>query len=238
MKIALLLVALLSSVVCFADHHDMYFVPTDEIYVPSGFDSNDNAELVVTGYLPNLCYHSPKVNVDKIENNTIYVSLKAHYKHEMNNVCPEIIVPITETVGVGVLKKGKYNVVVNQNQPTALSSKLTILDNNSPYQDDYIYLYVDYVKKDYATKKIEIVGLNPSDCFKFEEVKFISNSKNAYSVLPILKKTTDFCPMKMTPMTIEVEVPSTLSEQKVLLHVRSMEGKSYNTLFMNLELAK
>ena len=31
-------------------------VPVDHIYVPTGFDSNDTVEVVVTGYLPNLCH--------------------------------------------------------------------------------------------------------------------------------------------------------------------------------------
>lgn len=212
-----------------------FFVPLDEIYIPAGFDSNDNVEIIITGYLPNLCYHSPKATLVKQEDNTLIIEVKAFYKPELNDICPEIIVPFTEVANLGILKSGSYEVKVNSSQPTNLARNFKIIDNNSPMQDESIYLYVDYVKKDFTNKTIEIVGLNPSDCFKLDEVKLISNGSNTISVLPILKKTTNFCPMKMTPMSIEVLIPNLAQNQKVLLHVRSMEGKSYNTIFMNIE---
>ena len=37
----------------------MELVPVENVYTPRGFDSNDNAEIVITGYLPNLCYQNP-----------------------------------------------------------------------------------------------------------------------------------------------------------------------------------
>ena len=31
-------------------------VPVDNVYSPKGFDANDNSEVIVSGFLPNLCY--------------------------------------------------------------------------------------------------------------------------------------------------------------------------------------
>jgi hypothetical protein len=230
----LFVLLLLIANVAFAGNQTEMYVPTDDIYVPKGFDSNDNVEVVVTGFLPDLCYHSPQAKVIKTEGKNIIIEVKALYKTDMNGACPEVIVPFTETVEVGVLDKGDYNLIVNQGQPTSLNTPLAVGDSFSPYIDDFVYLSVDYVKKDYKNRIVTIHGWNPSDCFVLDQVKIISNDKDTLSLLPILKQVRDFCPMKMTPLNVEVEIPNILEKQKILLHVRSMEGKAYNTIFMNI----
>jgi hypothetical protein len=46
-----------------------------------------------------------------------------------------------------------------------------------------------------------------------------------------MKKIRDFCPMKMTPFSYDIEVPKSLANPKILLHVRSMDGNSINSIF-------
>ena len=38
-------------------------IPIEHVYIPSGFDDNDNVEIVITGFLPNLCHKSPSAKV-------------------------------------------------------------------------------------------------------------------------------------------------------------------------------
>ena len=78
---------------------------------------------------------------------------------------------------------------------------------------------------------VELKGYNPSDCFQFDRVELVSNKEDVYSVLPIMKKVSDFCPMKMVPFSYEVEIPDDLPRKNILLHVRSMDGRSVNHLF-------
>lgn len=241
MKNLLTLLILVASVQAFASNAELVPVPVDDIYVPKGFDTNDNVEVVVTGYLPDLCHHSPKALV-KREGNNVKVEVKSYYKQPADGSCPEMIVPFTETVNLGLMNKGKYKISVNENEinkslksnkAVKVQSELLVEATNSTYIDDNVYAAVDFVKKDYTHKEIEINALNPSDCFELDTVKFVSNGKNTYSVLPIMKQVRAFCPMKMTNLKIRTNVPTELNREKVLLHIRSMEGKSYNTIFNN-----
>ena len=44
---------------------DSRFVKLEKIFIPSGFDDNDNIEVFVYGQLPNLCFHAPKVKAER-----------------------------------------------------------------------------------------------------------------------------------------------------------------------------
>ena len=97
----------------------------------------------------------------------------------------------------------------------------------------YVYANVDYIETTQGSRIALLKGYNPSDCFEFDRVQFISNERDTYSVLPIMKQVREFCPMKMVPFEILVVVPRTLSVEKLLLHVRVMNGKSVNAIFEN-----
>jgi hypothetical protein len=206
-------------------------IPVDHIFVPKGFDSNDNTEIVVTGYLPNLCYQAPTVNVNVV-GKEINVELKSLYYS--NGACAEMIVPITEKVKIGVIDAGDYSIKVNKGRAPYEQSSIKIAESTSASVDDTVYAYVDYVEKKVGTREVTFKIMNPSDCFKFDKIDWISNDKDTFSVLPKMKQVRSFCPMKMSPLEVKAEVPAGLSADKILLHVRSMHGGSYNTIFDNL----
>lgn len=208
-------------------------VPVDKVYVPSGFDSNDNTELVVTGYLPNKCYKSPQHEV-KVLNNVVYVYITALYHDSFGAACAEnsMIVPFMETVSLGVVAAGDYKIVVNPQMPQQLKSSITVKEAIASTIDDFEYAYVTSINEVPGSNQVEIKGYNPSDCFAFDEVRVFSNSKDTYSILPILKRVASFCAMKLTPFSKMVEIPNSLKAEKVLLHVRSMEGNSVNALHL------
>ena len=205
--------------------------PVTHVYSPKGFDTNDNTQVVVSGYLPSLCYKAQTSEV-KVIGKTIAVTVKA-LVDERVEFCLQMIVPFLETVNVGVLDKGTYNVVVNGGSEFESLSNIKVDESSSSAVDNYVYANLDYVEKVEGSRRVILKGYNPSDCFQFDRVEFISNSKDTYSVLPIMKQVRPDCPMKMVPMTIEAEVPKTLSSDLVLLHVRIMDGKSINSLFEN-----
>ena len=64
-------------------------------------------------------------------------------------------------------------------------------------------------------------------------IDYYTNGKDTYSVLAKLKQVKEICPLKMTPFEYEFEVPQELNIPKVLLHVRTLNGKSHNTIFVN-----
>lgn len=205
-------------------------IPIDRVYAPSGFDNNDNVEVVVTGYLPNLCHKAPAAKV-KIKGKTIKITVSSLYYSESNPFCPEMVVPFMQTVSLGLLKSGSYNIVVNGGGEFETSSKIEIAGAQSHTVDAHNYAYVEYVEKEIDSDTVSLKGYNVSDCFELDKIEYFHNDKDTYSILPILKQVSQFCPKKMTPFTYEFKVPRELKSQKVLLHVRTLNGNSVNTIF-------
>src|SRR5690606_19443087 len=112
-------------------------VPVEHIYIPRGFDSNDRAEVIIAGNLPNLCHKSPMAKV-RLEGNVIYVELSSLYYEPNNPFCAEMVVPFLETVSLGVLKAGDYEIVVNRGHFTEQKAGLIITSAGSPDVDDYV----------------------------------------------------------------------------------------------------
>jgi hypothetical protein len=207
-------------------------VPIENIYSPIGFDSNDSTEIVVEGYLPNLCHKAPASKVE-IVGNEVKVKITSLYYEPSSYFCPEMIVPFTETVSLGLLNKGKYKITVNGETPYVTKSEISVAESTSNSVDDFDYAYVEYIEKKLGSRIVKLKGYNPSDCFELDKIDYASNGKDTYSVLPKMKQIRSFCPMKMIPFEYDFEVPNDIQREKVLLHVRTMDGKSVNSLFSN-----
>lgn len=232
--ILLSLITILSTTALFAGVPISKKVPVSKIYVPQGFDSNDNVELVITGFLPNLCHKSPKVKTEIIDNK-VNVTLTSLYYQESNPYCPEMVVPFKKVVEIGSMPKGNFKVVVNEDTKYEKSDELFVkaaLDNNI---DNYQYAYVEEIQQNIEKEVLTLRGYNPSDCYELSEVTYISNGEDTYSILPRMKKVRDFCPMKMMPFSISWRLPKELDSKKILLHVRTLNGNSINKIINNFE---
>jgi hypothetical protein len=142
-------------------------------------------------------------------------------------------VPFVQAVSVGLLNKGNYSIVVNGKTMYEQKGDISISETQSPAADDYIYANVAFVEKEEGSRMIKLKGYTPSECLNWDEIKFVSNGKDTLAVLPKMKQIYSHCPMKMVPFEKEIEVPKVLDRNKVLLHVRVMDGKSVNTIFEN-----
>jgi hypothetical protein len=225
-----LILTLLVSFGAFASTPIEKMVPVDHIYVPAGFDSNDTTEVVVTGFLPNLCHKSPSAMVTT-KGNKIDIKVTSLYYHESNPFCPEMVVPFVETVKLGLLNKGDYEIKVNGKSQWELKEQIKVSQSTSTAVDDHSYAYVNYVDKEQANGEVVLKGYNPSDCFVLDKIEHRSNGKDTYSVLPIMKQVRSFCPMKMTPFSYKWRVPTELDSELLLLHVRTLDGKSVNSIY-------
>lgn len=230
MKLQFIMTLFLSASIVQASVPEQKLVPVDHLYVPAGFDTNDNSEIVITGFLPNLCHKSPSSLVKKT-GKKINIEVSSLYYHESNPFCPEMVVPFVETVKLGLLDKGNYEVTVNGKSPWELNEKIAISESTSASVDDHHYAYVSYVDKETASGEVVLRGYNPSDCFELDRIDYLSNKKDTLSVMPIMKQVRGFCPMKMVPFSYKWRVPTELSARKVLLHVRTMDGTSVNSVF-------
>lgn len=208
-------------------------VPVTNAYIPLGFDSNDNAQLVVTGYLPDLCYQGPKYQA-KLENGRVIVYVSAH-QVTGDAVCPRVIVPFQMIVSLGQLSARDFEINVNPKTKSAIKEKLRITMANNKRIDDYLYAYVKDIKVENGY--LFIKGINPSDCFKLKEIKVVDNGKDTYSVLPKVKMISESCKSKPTEFSYKVPFKNTLNVEEALFHVRVMDGRSINKVLSLKDVA-
>lgn len=217
----------LASVSAFANP-DVVPAPVKHLYLPEGFDSNDAVEVVVTGAFPNTCFSRNDVKV-KVVNDQIDIKITA-MSQEKDRRCPDMVVPFKEVVHVGTLQGGDYKVVVNNK----LQDKFSIAEASSNSVDDHIYAAIEYIEKK-SQDEVVLHGWRYSNCIDLDKVEVVSNKKDTLSVLPVMKQLSDFCPMKMMPTQYNVKVDlSSMKMKEPLLHVRTMDGKSINTI-INME---
>lgn len=228
MKKQMILTALFMSCVAQAE---VSMAPIKHLYVPSGFDSNDSVEVVVTGVFPNLCYSRNTVSVD-VKGDQINIEVSA-IRRDSKLACPEMLVPFKEVVALGNLQGGSYELIVNNK----LKDNLIVGEADSNAVDDHHYAAIDQIEKKGANQYV-LHGRRYSHCLQFDHVEIVSNGKDTLSVLPVMKQVSDFCPMKGTPMSIPVSLDfKTLKTKEPLVHVRTMDGKSFNTV-LNLDEQK
>lgn len=233
MKLLLLTTTFFMTSFAFAGLPILKNIPVKHIYIPKGFDSNDNVEVVVTGTLPNLCHKAPQVEIKKTEHD-ISVSLKTLYYSKSNPYCPEMAVPFSKVISLGSFKPGIYEIIVNKDSDFEKLENLMVRSPKSDSIDEYQYAYVDTIKKNLDKKTVTLSGYNPSDCFEISKVDYLSNEQDTYSILPRMKQISDFCPMKLTPFSITWKIPKErLDSKKVLLHVRTLNGNSLNKIINN-----
>lgn len=200
-------------------------VPTERVYTPKGFDSNDNAEVIVSGFLPNLCFQNPRHKITR-NGKDIFITINASRIKE--EYCPEVVVPFLEVVDIGMLEPKKYNIYVNDQTQTPLEESIEIVQRTNGRIDEAIYPIVFNVKYERSNNSILIEAYKPSDCYEFDKVEFYSDKKNLITVLPKMRKIRDFCPMKLTPLTIREQLPNLVNSLKTLIHVRSLNQESKN----------
>lgn len=210
-------------------------VPIEHVFVPAGFHSHENAEIVISGFLPNLCHRAPQTTV-KVEDGEIRVQVRSLYYSASNPYCPMVLVPFVETVSLGVLDKGNHELKINARTPYEINSRIVINEYSSDAYDDLVFANVTHVEDKGADRKVILKGHNPSDCFVLEKIEIESNGIDTYSVYPKMTQVQSFCPMKMVPFEYEMTVPSDIARSKVLLHVKALDGHSVNSLYQSQNL--
>jgi hypothetical protein len=229
MKKQVVMMAMLMSNVAFAQSA-IGLAPVKHLYIPAGFDSNDSVEVVVTGTFPNPCFARNTVAVNVV-NDQIAIEITA-IRRDTKSACPAMLVPYKEVVAIGNLQGGAYDIHVNDQ----LNDKLTIQEATSNSVDDHLYAAIDHIEKigpnDYVLK-----GWRYSYCVDLDRVEVVSNGKDTLSILPVMKQTSTLCPMKGMPVSYPVKLDfRALDVKQPLIHVRTMDGKSFNSILNQEEV--
>lgn len=207
-----------------------------EIFIPVGFDDNDDVVAVVDGYLPDTCFRlrSPEMTVDA-EKGKVMVQPKAML---FPGPCLDVTIPYTTVVRLGTVPKGTYTVATRKGN---VSDSLNVKQATKQQPDDYLYAPVESAQiEKLAGNQLRAIlsGRFTSNCLKLEEVR-IANSGKTLEVLPIMKQLEkaengEACKKVEMPFEEKVMLPE-IKAGRHLLHVRTLNGHSVNEVFTQAE---
>lgn len=208
--------------------------PVTHLYIPTGFDDNDNSEIVVAGVFPSACYKSGSSQVQvNYQVHEIEVSVTA-YKYD--GICAQVLTPFLQTIKLGILKAGDYTVRITKSD---LLDHISIGRSLTSSPDDYLYAPIENAAMDFSdgSQKIILEGTFPYTfvgCAIMSEIKIIHKKRDLIEVLPTMELVNDDrCHREGNEFRIGQNFPEKLQGQ-ILIHVRVLNGQSYSRL-VNLD---
>ncbi len=236
--------ALCSAPIALADAPAIEEVPANvrHVYIPFGFDTNDQVEVVLHGYLPNSCYKPGPVSVS-VDHGTaegkgrIFITPK--WIHHQFDFCNLILVEYKEVVNVGYLKKKNYEVVLLP-QNTVVANELAIAEATTTSQDDYTYLPVEsmHLASTATGQELVLQGTFPAQadkCIRPSTYKAYRQPSDVVVVLPIAEVVD--CPEGQKKESFEYRVPLQGDLEitgNTMIHVRALNGRSVNQVYDQL----
>jgi hypothetical protein len=220
----------------FANDYSEAFAPAlvdvspDTVYTPLGFDDNDNVQIVLDGALPNTCYKiGPASARIDVKEHKVYVHQQAFYYP--GAWCAEVRVPYVQTLNLGVLKSGAYEVYVESEGAAPRAAAVlpvAVATSNNP--DDYLYAPVTdaHIERGDEFSTLVLNGVFGNSCMKFLEVKTNVRANGVIEVLPIIQMQTG---VTCAEVTLDFNLNVTLKgvpHGRYLIHIRSLNGQSVN----------
>ncbi len=207
----------------------------DYVFVPPGFDDNDQAEVVIYGYLPNTCYRVGPARAEfDASRGRVVIRNEAYYSD--SSWCLQMTLPYTQSLPIGVLTSGQYPVTLNSQTGSPKDvGTLAIAKSSRPSAgpDDAIYGLVEDVRVDASRtgssqRRMTLRGLLSSSCLALKEVKVLTRVPGIVEVLPIAEfKAGVQCRQELVPFETTVDL-QTSSTGPTLFHVRSLNGQALN----------
>lgn len=207
-----------------------------EVYIPQGFDSNDNIEIFFAGYFSDACYKAGFSNifVDE-EKQSIYITDSAYYFGY--DFCAAVIVPYSKGVDAGILPPGEYQVQFQHSRKNFVDSGvLRVAKAYKEKTDNYLYAPVRnirYFPNDAELgSHIVLSGDFYSTCMRIDEVQVNQREdSNVIDVLPIAALDRANC--EDAPEGIPFEVKAKVAELppgRFMFHTRILNGRSVNEI--------
>ena len=233
LAVSILLAALLSPV-AFADtprDGELVEVSSELVFIPSGFDDNDEVQVILDGYLPNACYRMTRPEY-KLDEDTGVLTVKAMARY-FASPCVEALIPFTQVVEVGVLPMGNYKATTNNGD---LQKPFHIKEANNAGPDDFLYAPVEgtNVTKSRTGELLATVkGRFTDTCMQWDRSIVGDLVDGAIVIQPLMTHDPgeEFCLPVLVPFEQEITIPNGLEPGRYLLHVRSLNGKAVNRVF-------
>lgn len=210
----------------------------NKMYVPAGFDNNDEVEVILSGVLANSCHTLGDVHF-KIDNDTKAIRIWAKELVKQDTFCLEVMTHYAETVKLGNLEVGTYTVEIVDDEHF---DTLNIAEATKESPDEYLYAPVEKaaIQTDRAGRQsLVLEGELPHffvGCMVIREVRTKRNRDDILVIQPIAEMTDGIeCEEqgnnKAFKLRKGLEAPF---EGEGLLHVRLFHGQSLNTLYRGL----
>jgi hypothetical protein len=206
-----------------------------KVFVPKGFDDNDQVQVVIDGWLNNSCESATtaKVNINH-ETREVEV-LPMGVRKE--GVCAQMRRRFNLTAAIGILPAADYRVYANDRM---MDESLSVAESNSSGPDDFSYAEIDRVTVDYAPDRndalmdsrwsVILEGRLTSTCQKLKEIRVVDSS-DTIEVLPITSDNGTECRPISSSFVERAFLPDYTTPGRYLIHVRSANGQAVNQVF-------
>jgi hypothetical protein len=208
---------------------DQVSVGAESLYVPYGFDNNDNVVLMLEGSLPDSCHQLAQISVAKDEDQKT-VTIQVNAWREQRPQCAPGPFPFQSEVELGTMNEGSWKIVVRD---TTVEELLTVSRASTTGQDDHLYApveAVEIVRNDAGTLVARLTGLITADCVAYKETQVLNQGK-VLVLLPIMEVRSTDCNPANILLSENVELPGDQLPGHYLLHVRSLNGKALNHFY-------
>ncbi len=202
------------------------------IFVPIGFDDNDNSQVVLDGFYPNTCFTVGTTSLE-IDHEKREIKIDSHTIYIPGAVCLDVLVPYTVTVDLGLLRVGTYSVLAKPEVGNYVFFKnLPVEQAKVQGPDNFLYAPVSAIsfQQDSTTfaATISLKGEFTSTCMKLEGVKILRPAKDLVELLPVAKMEGTDCKRRAVPFETSVKIENDIPKGRVLIHVRSLNGQAIN----------
>lgn len=214
--------------------------PVERVFVPQGFDDNDNAEVIIQGRFPNACMKTGPVGA-KIDTQNQIITLRPEVYVYRGEPCAQVVVPFTQRVTFGTLTAGNWKIVA-EDMPTINPLPLVVTRARSAAPDEFLYAPVEEVVLLPAgissRQKLVISGNWPQiqgrGCFSLKEIRTHLGADNTLVVQPIAELLPAArCSQSSVRKRVfqgSVVLDKPLNSDS-LIHVRTLNGESLNKFF-------
>jgi hypothetical protein len=200
-----------------------------EVYIPEGFDDNDNLQVVIEGFFPNGCYKVAPASIE-IKSGTFKIQANAYRYY---GFCVQMVVPFQQVVDLGIHASNIYD--LHAVGLPALK-KINVKSSSNPGPDDFMYapvkqIYVSRNQENPAKRRVLLSGEFSLSCLKVARVDVAVND-NVLVVLPVAEiDSSTECTDGIFPFEVSQDLPD-LPDGRYLVHVRTLNGTSINRVIL------
>jgi len=194
-------------------------------YIPTGFDNNDKAQLVVAGQFQNACYKiGPYAFEVNKEDRQISVRQDA-YHHP--GFCAQVVTPFTQVIELGPVEEGSYQIY---DATSGMPLGTLRIEKSAPEEDLYAPISDTFITFDESVPVLNLKGTFTDRCMRLKEVRVLY-SEDVIVALPLAEYvgTPHNCGHERIRFQHQVPLSKDL-QGTYLLHVRALGGQAINRI--------